>query len=295
MINFNIKNRLRSAVLSIFDKGNNPMANTLQYSGDPGLFGPDSITWQIISDVSGFMAGVRALMIQSAHPEVADGFIQHSTINQDPLGRISRTGDYVAVTTFGAMPEVNNMINMIQKMHERVVGTSSRGIHYSANQPELSAWVHYALVQSFLTAYHFYGDQPLSTTDADQFVQEQTKLGKLLHVTPLINTENELHQWIASHPELEQTPSTISIMNFLTHPPINFATKMGYRWLFDAATNSIPKNIQKILTIKQTQLGHVKGTIFTRLLRTSMGYSPALKSAYDRIKKPYPKRYWFIE
>ena len=139
MINFNIKKRLKSAVLSIFDKGNNPMVNTLQYKGDPGLFGPKSVTWKIISDVSGFIAGIRALIIQSAHPEVVNGFIQHSNIKQDPLGRISRTGDYVAVTTFVAMPEVNNMINMIQKMHEQVIGISSRGISYSANQPKLSA------------------------------------------------------------------------------------------------------------------------------------------------------------
>ncbi len=70
----NLKHRLRSAVLSIFDKGNDPMKGTLSYQGDPGLFGPESVTWRIISDVSGFMAGLRALMVQAAHTQVVDGF-----------------------------------------------------------------------------------------------------------------------------------------------------------------------------------------------------------------------------
>ena len=141
-----IKNRLRNAVLYMFRKSNDPLANTLRYRKDPGLFGPESMTWRIISDVSGFMGGVRALLIQAAHPEVVAGVYDHSLYKEDPFGRLSRTGDYVAVTCFGAMPEVNRIIQIVHKMHERVQGVSVRGKAYNANSPDLSAWVHNCLV-----------------------------------------------------------------------------------------------------------------------------------------------------
>jgi len=292
MITF--KNRLRQAVLSIFDKGNNPMKNTLDYPGDPGLFGPESVTWRIISDVSGFMAGVRALMVQAAHPEVADGFVAHSQLHSDPLGRISRTGEYVAVTAFGSMPEVHQMVSMVKKIHERVQGVSSRGIEYSANQPSLAAWVHYALIQSFLIAYRMYGDEPLLDQDADKFVKEHIPLAKLMDIDILLTTEQELHDWISNHSEIAQTPATLSIMDFLKKPPINFSMRVGYGFLFDAAVHSIPSHIQEVLTLKPTRWGVKKGAFFTKSLRLAMGFSPSLKVACDRLNISYPTNRWFV-
>ena len=293
MINF--KHRLRSAVLSIFDKGNDPMKGTLSYHGDPGLFGPESVTWRIISDVSGFMAGLRALMVQAAHPEVVDGFSDHSQLHYDPIGRISRTGDYVAVTSFGAMPEVQQMVSMVKKIHERVKGVSSRGITYSANQPDLAAWVHYSLIQSFLVAYRLYGDEPLSNQDADRFVYEHIALAKLMDIDIFIETEEELMQWIQHHNALDQTQSTRDIMVFLRRPPMSFSMRLGYSLLFDAATNSIPERIQQVLSLQATRFGIAKGAFFTKALRFSMGFSPSLKLAYDRLNKPYPDNRWFID
>ena len=53
------------------------MANTMDYAGDPGLFGPESISWEIMGDISGFIGGIRALLIQAAHPEVVAGVADH--------------------------------------------------------------------------------------------------------------------------------------------------------------------------------------------------------------------------
>ncbi len=62
------------------------MEHTLDYAGDPGLFGPDSITWEVMGDVSGFIGGIRALLIQAAHPEVVAGVADHSRYREDPAG-----------------------------------------------------------------------------------------------------------------------------------------------------------------------------------------------------------------
>ena len=63
---------------------------------DPGLFGPDSVTWRIHGDPSMLLAGFRALLLQAVHPLVMAGFDDNSFFRGDPWGRLRRTGDWIA-------------------------------------------------------------------------------------------------------------------------------------------------------------------------------------------------------
>ena len=47
-------------------------------TGDPGLFGPDSVTWQMHGDPMMWVAGVRALYLQALHPRAVRGVMQNS-------------------------------------------------------------------------------------------------------------------------------------------------------------------------------------------------------------------------
>ncbi len=60
--------------------------------GDPGLTGPGSASWQVMSDVAGLVAGNRALLLQALHPLAMAGVADHSTYEEDPFGRLHRTG-----------------------------------------------------------------------------------------------------------------------------------------------------------------------------------------------------------
>ena len=264
------------------------MANTQDYAGDLGLYGPESVTWKIMRDVSGFMGGLRALMIQSAHPEVVDGFLQHSSMLKDPIARLSRTSDYVATLNFGAMPEVLSMVQRVQHMHAHVVGTSSRGKQYNANDPYLTAWVHYSLVQSFLVAYQEYGHHPLTQQEADQYVKEQTKTGELMGVDTHLDTEAALHQWLNFNPNIGTVEATQRWMKFLKYPPIGAAAKLGYACLYDAAVESLHPNILTCLNEKPKRLARGKAHGFIRCLRLAMGDPPALLDAYKRVGQPLP-------
>ncbi len=68
-----IRNQMVSATRSLFSHGPRPLEHTLDHSGDPGLLGPDSVSWRVIGDVAAFVGGIRALLIQTAHPEVVAG------------------------------------------------------------------------------------------------------------------------------------------------------------------------------------------------------------------------------
>ena len=87
--------RLRGRVIAttndLFAHAPYPLDTTGRYAGDAGLFGPDSITWPVIGDASVFVGGIRALLVQAAHPEVVAGVFDHSRFREDPLGRLGRT------------------------------------------------------------------------------------------------------------------------------------------------------------------------------------------------------------
>ena len=144
------RDRVVNSTTELFSHAPYPLADTLDYRGDPGMCGPDSATWPVIGDAAAFVGGIRGLLIQAAHPEVMAGVSQHSRYREDPLGRLSRTSAYVTATSFGAMPEVEAAVNAVRRAHAPVRGTSHRDRGYRAGAAPLAAWVHNALTDSFL-------------------------------------------------------------------------------------------------------------------------------------------------
>ncbi|SVC59772.1 uncharacterized protein METZ01_LOCUS312626, partial [marine metagenome] len=88
-----------------------------------------------MSDPAAFVGGIRALLVQAAHPEVAAGVGDHSVYREDPLGRLSRTAAYVSATTYGSLPEVDRALTVVRNAHRPVSGTSHRGTAYDAGDP----------------------------------------------------------------------------------------------------------------------------------------------------------------
>ena len=216
-----LRRRVVREAEGLFSHADDPLADTLLYAGDPGLFGPGSITWELMGDASTFIGGIRALLVQAAHPEVVAGVADHSRYREDPLGRLSRTSNYVAATSYGAMPEVEAAVGAVRRAHVRVRGTSHRGIPYTAADPELAAWVHNSLTDSFLVAARVFGPRSLSIEEADRFVTEQARVGRLLGADPLPETAAELARWVAQHPAVARSPGMVEAVGFLRQPPLS--------------------------------------------------------------------------
>ncbi len=216
----NPRSRIAESASSLFSHASYPLERSLDYPGDPGLFGPGSVTWQVVGDASAFIGGIRALLIQAVHPEVVAGVADHSTYEADPLGRLSRTSAYVAATSYGAMPEVEEALQIVNRAHTGVVGESHRGRRYSANGPRYAAWVHNALADSFLTAYEHFGPHALDPADGDRYTREQALLGGRFQATDLPTTRDDLAMWIAHHPDVGPSPGMEQVVSFLVHPPL---------------------------------------------------------------------------
>jgi len=284
----NVRERVVAATTDLFSRVPFPLSDTLSYAPDPGLFGPDSITWPVMADTATFVGGLRALLIQTAHPEVVAGVADHSRYEADPIGQLSRTSAYVTATSFGAMPEVDRAIDVVRRAHLEVRGTSHRGRPYTADEPELGAWVHNALTDSFLTTHQTYGKRTLSTGEADRFVAEQVRLGALHDSNPLPETAQELKAWMEHHPDLARSPGMIDAVRFLRSPPLPWHIRAPYRVLFEAAVATVPQRLRSILGVRVTPGALRAGRGAVSGLRWALGYSPTWHLALVRVGAPIP-------
>src|SRR5688572_19293773 len=91
-------------------------------TGDAELFGPESVTWRIHAHPSALVAGIQALLVQALHPLALAGVVQHSHFRDDPWGRLQRTSDYVAITTFGDTTSALALAETVKRVHRHIRG-----------------------------------------------------------------------------------------------------------------------------------------------------------------------------
>lgn len=229
--------RMRSMVV-----GDTPVRDiSLPLVGDPGLFGPDSVTWRIHADSSMFVGGVLALLTQTMHPRVMAGVADHSAYRSDPLGRLNRTAGYVGLTTYGTIEQVDEVIAMVRRVHTTVVGTTPDGQPYEANDPHLLSWVHHALVDAFLRTYQRYGAAPLSAEDADRYVAEMSVLAARLGCDATPASTGELDAYFADvRHELGAAGQARDAARWLLVPPLPLAVRPTYAVITAAAIGLLP-------------------------------------------------------
>ena len=157
---------------------------------DPGLFGPGSVTWRVMKEPVLILGGGRALLMQAAHPLVAEGAIEHSSYATDPFGRLHRTLLWVTSVTFGTTAEARAAARAVNRLHRPVAGALpggaatervAAGSPYSAVDPDLLLWVHATFVDTML-ATHDALVGGLDGTDRDAFVQEWHAVARLMRV-----------------------------------------------------------------------------------------------------------------
>jgi uncharacterized protein (DUF2236 family) len=188
---------------------------------DEGFFGPASVTWRSGGDLSGPVAGLRALLIQALQPLAMAGVDQHSNWREDPVGRLAATSGYLATVSFGEKAAAERVAARVRKIHSRVKGVDEMtGKPYAASDPALLLWIHVALADSTLAARNLFGS-PLSPSDADGYVAEMVVAAELVGVPREMvpSTVGELDAYLESvRPELACSPAAKDAMAYLLDP-----------------------------------------------------------------------------
>jgi uncharacterized protein (DUF2236 family) len=172
--------RIRGWVLDAFPRGH----SGIDYDhppGDPGLFGPDSATWRIHANFPGMLSGgLCALMLQTLHPLALAGVWDHSNFREDLVGRLRRTTNFVAGTTYAARGQAERLVARVAAIHARVRGCTEDGRAYAADDPRLLTWVHVTESYGFLQGYRRYGLQALPDGAADRYYDEVRRIAEAL-------------------------------------------------------------------------------------------------------------------
>lgn len=208
----------------------------------PRWFADDRPIRTVHADASMFVGGLRALLLQTLHPLAMAGVAQHSDYRTDPWGRLQRTADFLAATTFGTAETAQQSVDRVVAVHRRVVGTTGDGAAYSASDPHLLRWVHVAEVDSFLAAHRAYGELPLGPDGRDGYVADMAVVARALGVPAPPTSERALaDQLSAFRRELRSTPESRDAVRYLvTNPPLPLPARPLYGALVAAAVATLP-------------------------------------------------------
>ena len=123
----------------------------------------------------------RAILLQLAHPLIADGVYVHSSFRATSWAAASRLHSTVRAMlalSFGTDAERQHAIHGIRTIHTRVngalretVGNFPAGTRYSAEDPALLLWVHLTLLESIPLAYELFVGA-LTTAERDRYCAE---------------------------------------------------------------------------------------------------------------------------
>ncbi len=235
-----VSERVRDAVVG----SNAPKRHVELFEVDgPRWFDDDSPVRLVHADSAMFVGGLRALLLQSLHPLAMAGVAQHSDYRHDPWGRLQRTADFLAATTFGPVTEAERAVARVKAVHGRVTGVAADGRPYAANDPHLLRWVHLAEVDSFLAAYQRHGARRLTADEADRYVREIAVVARALGVPAPPGSVRALRDQIAAYrPELASTPEARDAARYLLlQPPMHPAMRPVYGVLASAAVALLPR------------------------------------------------------
>jgi uncharacterized protein (DUF2236 family) len=241
---------------------------------EPGWFADDAPIRRVHADASMFVGGLRALLFQSLHPLAMAGVAQHSDYRRDPWGRLQRTADFLAATTFGPATQAQRAVDRVHRVHRRVVGVAADGEPYAANDPHLLEWVHIAELDSFLAAHDRYGETPLVGAERDRYVAEAAVVARPLGVVDPPETEAQLRARLdAFRPELRGTSEARAAARYLLlQPPLPLAARAPYSLIAGAAVALMPAWTRRPLRlpwlpVSETVALRPAGEIVTRTLR----------------------------
>ncbi len=214
-------------------------------------FVPGDPIWWINDDASTFIGGITALLTQMLHPGAMAGVGDFSGYKQDPWGRLQRTADYIAVTSFGTIADAKASIARVKRIHDRVRGVDAIGNPYWGSDPDLLLFVHAAEIDSFLRAYLAYGKRNVTRAEADTYVAQSAIPARLLGVERPPLSVAELHAVLRNfRKDLVVTDSAREAADFVLHnPPIDGAGRLAFGMLTSGAVALLPGFAREMLDL----------------------------------------------
>jgi uncharacterized protein (DUF2236 family) len=198
-----------------------------------GLYGPGSEAWRLNREASLLLgAGPRALLLQIAHPLVAEGVDQHSDFRADPWARLAGTLRSYLRIVYGTGGEARAEIRRLNGLHRTVTGpvrdgdaAARFGGSYAARDPGLSLWVHATLIDSTLATVDAWLE-PLTHDRRARFYAETLPVGRLFGVpegqlpADIDAFDDYLSSMLGPSGPVHPTDTARDLAGVILHPPL---------------------------------------------------------------------------
>ncbi|HET7727372.1 MAG TPA: oxygenase MpaB family protein [Candidatus Limnocylindrales bacterium] len=204
------------------------------------MYGPTSEAWRLNREATLLLgAGPRALLLQIAHPLVAEGVSQHSDFRADPWSRLAGTvASYLRIvygTTVAARAEIRRLNALHRPIGGAVQNPDARarfGRAYAARDPELSLWVHATLVDATITAVDAW-QEPLGRDRRAAYYAETRPIGRAFGIpdallpADLEAFERYLGAMLGDDGPVHPTPTARELAEVILHPPLRPLVERG--------------------------------------------------------------------
>lgn len=199
-----------------------------------------------------FGAG-RALLLQLAHPAVAQGVHDHSDFKANPFKRLQGTLEAMNAVVFGSEELALGVGQRIQGIHAFI-----KGVGYDANDPTNLMWVHATLCDTALRCYTTLVE-PLSPADEETYYQQMTRVAETFGVArsdqpaTLADFRSYLDETIAT---IDVTAVGADLVSFILDPALPLGLHLplrpvlGLQRLFTLGT--IPERLRAQLEVTWT-------------------------------------------
>lgn len=252
--------------------------------GDPGLYGPDSVIWRVHGDFPSMLCGgISALLMQMLHPLALAGVWDHSTFRQDMMGRLRRTSQFIAVTTFGNSVDAQTLIDRVKRIHLQVNGVDARGAPYAASDPHLLTWVHVAETSRFLAAHLRYKNPDLSLAEQDRYYAEAAVVAEALGAEAVPKSVQSVEAYLlAMQPELRCDERTREVLSLLMNAPApSWQARPAMKVMMMAGIELLPEWAQQQFGFRFSGMG--RGTLRLRMRVLAKGLRWSIRrGAYHR-------------
>lgn len=202
-------------------------------------FEHDSAIWQINRERVLLLTGAKVLLMQIAHPMVAEAVYNHSYVFDKPLLRLHRTLKLTLGMVFGTQDEVQQAIVEIEKAHRPAtgkindtIGKHEAGASYNPRNPRQALWVYATLVEGAISGYEVLV-APLSATKKQEMLDNSSKIAEWMGIPSsyLPKTYAELQAYMSSaiaEQEVIISDKARKIAPFVTTQSIPVLNVMSY-------------------------------------------------------------------
>jgi uncharacterized protein (DUF2236 family) len=268
-----------------------------------GFYGPTSMMWRINREAVLLGAGPTALLLQIAHPLVAEGVAHHSTFESDPFRRLHGTVNTTMDLVFGDGRAAERAVARLNGIHARVRGP----VHdpqaretweaYRALDPELLLWVQVTLIVTSVRAYSRWV-RPLSRNELQQFWDEARSVGVRLGIPLSLSPADwpaltaYWRRMLASDGPIHVTPTARRMAPLIVRPPFRLVPAMATDLLALPGLAFLPARLRKEYGIEwgsgRDALAGVLGTAirgWTRVVPVGLRSMPQAQSAHGRARE----------